>query len=217
MNRRTVLATIGVALPTVALSGCLGTRPDEVASGEFVAGAISDGDSQPKPESHGPVRGGSEPITAQFVEDDEHVTYVPSEDSVRFVAAWRHTNHEEVEDGAKPEREPVYDTTPYEQWAQTECHFVAARAAADHVRNEFGTDDISGGVTSTIEGEDLAAVVSISSVLDRDGAVRDEPEIDFEQLVSATPKNVHSTYVLGEKESELTVPVYVREMVMQLD
>ncbi|MWG33956.1 hypothetical protein [Halomarina oriensis] len=86
----------------------------------------------------GPVRGESDTeVSVRSVEDDEHVSAL-DDGTVRFVGAWVHTNHEAVTEGAFPEREPHFETTPFERWAPRKCAAAAGRAAADHVAETLG-------------------------------------------------------------------------------
>lgn len=204
MNRRALLSAL--ALPLA--SGCL--------LADFGSDAPGNDDAQPVSESRGPVRGEDDPIETRAVEDEE-VEYRPDEDAVRYVARRRHTNHEEVEDGEPPEREPVYETVPWEEWAATQCRSAAGSAAAEHANAALGTDDVGGGITAGIEGRDVAAFVSIQTVLDWDGDVVHEPDVGFEALVGATPRTVHATYVLDGQEYVLDAPVYAEYSVMQYD
>ncbi|KAB1198016.1 MULTISPECIES: hypothetical protein [Haloferax] len=215
MNRRNVLAAAGTALPAV-LGGCLA----DGSTSAQAADSSGDSDDTPSlPEGKGPVRGQSDAdVTAREVEDRDHITYVPENDTIQYVAAWRHTNHEEVEAGEKPKREAVYDTISFDEWAERRCVFAAARAAADHVRSELDVAEsrsISGGVSSRVEGEESAAVVESVEAYDRDGNLVHETGVEFEALVAATPKTVTATYVFGDRETRLDVPIYARHVVLQ--
>ncbi|WP_411967385.1 hypothetical protein [Haloferax sp. YSSS75] len=217
MNRRRVLAAVGAALPTLFLSGCLagGSNPiQRVDSGDESNGATTT-----LPKGKGPVRGESDAeVTAREVEDRENVAYIPENDTVRYVAAWRHTNHEEVEAGEKPEREATYDTLPFTEWATRRCTLAAARAAADHVRSELEVAEprsIRGSVSSSVEDEERAVVVESVESYDWEGNLVHETGVEFEALVAATPKTVHATYVFGDQTAERDVPIYARHVVLQ--
>lgn len=227
MDRREFLLWSGAALSLPLSGGCLAGR-----SGEFVRAGPSgndEGGESSMPEARGPVRGESDvEIEVREVEDDENVEYVASDDAVRYVAAWRHVDREKTDgegdrddqngtDDGPPEREPVFETTPFERWGETQCLSAAARAAVDHVNDELDTDEVGGGVTSTVEGEDRAAFVSVETVLDRDGEVVRESDVEFEELVAATPATVEATYVLGDREYELAAPVYAEYTVLRYE
>ncbi|WP_224269347.1 hypothetical protein [Haloprofundus salinisoli] len=209
MKRRNALNATATAVSTLLLGGCIASDADPPTQTNPASGG-EDG-----PESQGPVRGESDaPVDARAVEDDENVEYVVAEDAVRYVAAWRSNSHE-AEEGEPPEREPVFETTPFERWGETQCLSAAASAAASHVETELDTDEVSGGITSAVDGEDRAAYVLLTTLLDRDGDVLTSPETDFETLVAATPATVSATYLLDEHEYTLDVPIYVRHEVIQ--
>lgn len=216
MERRTFLAAIGT-LPISFVGGCVADSLDGPAqTGPSTNTAVDDSSAMPK--AQGPARGASSiDVEVREVESDENVEYIEESNAVRYVAGWRHTNQTEIEEGEPPEREPLFETTPFQHWGETQCLSVAAGAAAEHVNDELDTDEVSGGVTSTVEGEDRTAIVSVETVLDRDEKVVHSPDVDFETLVAATPATVEATYVLGEHEYELGAPVYARYSVLQYD
>ncbi|MDQ2054412.1 hypothetical protein [Halobellus sp. H-GB7] len=226
MKRRSVLTTAGISW--LFLSGCIARSPgssrqsdsSEAPTGtaRLATSSADTTDEEPPPimEGQGPARGESDvELEVEEVEDDEEVTYVEDEHAVRYVAAWRHTNHDEVDEGEPPEREPVYETTPFEQWAKTQCTSAAARTAAEHVNEQLDTDEVGGGITSAVEGKDLVAVVSVQTILDRDGDPVSETAVTFDALVAATPANVRVTYRLDAEEYQMTVPVYAQYRVLQ--
>lgn len=226
MERRTFLSATGLSIPL--LGGCLADNPGrstqtdspEASSEDSPSTDEAENSSEEVPSSsmdaQGPARGESNvEIEIQESEDDENVEYIEKNSSVRYVAGWRHTNQEEIEEGESPEREPFFETTPFEQWGKTQCVSAAAHAAAEHVNDELDTDEVGGGITSGVEGEDTAAVVSVTTILDREGKVVQKTDVEFEALVAATPATVEATYVLGEHEYELNVPVYARYDVLQ--
>lgn len=217
MERRPFLTATGTTLPTLFIGGCLTDslgRPAQTGPSKNDTGDSS----SPMPEAQGPTRGASDDdIEVREVEDDENITYIEESNAVRYVAGWRHTNQTEVEEGEPPEREPVFETTPFERWGETQCLSAAAQAAAEHVDDELDIDEVSGGITSTVEGEGRTAIVSVEAVLDRGGEVVHTPTVEFETLVAATPATVEATYVLGEQEYALSVPVYARYSVLRYD
>jgi hypothetical protein len=209
--RRRALLSATASLPTVALAGgCLGS--DSLGSSLL---ASAGDDSEPVPESHDPVRGESDAIETRVVEDDDTVEYLPEEDAVRYVAAWRRSSGTPSSDADDAGREPVYETTPLTRWVGTQVFSAASRAAADHANEQLDTDDVSGGVTSTIEGRDRAAVVTVEVVLDRDGNVEFGTDVEFESLVAATPTNVSVTYAIDGREFERDVPIWAEFWVIQ--
>lgn len=211
MKRRPFLAATGVTL-AAPTAGCLAAR----ASAPPDSDGPTDTWSDDVPESSGPVRGESTAdLDVRDVEDDE-VEYLSEDDAVRYVAARRRANQDAVENGSEPPtREPVYETTPFEEWAEIRCHSAAAQAAAEHANDELDTDEVGGGISSAVEGHDLVAAVAVRTVLDRDGEVVHGTDVEFQALVAATPATVTATYVLEGRERELSVPVYARHSVLQ--
>lgn len=216
MRRRALLAAAWSAAATAA--GCLGTPgdgpDDRPADGgpdderaDAGAGASPTDDV---PASRGPERGQADPIDARQVETDDEVTYLPGEDAVRYVAAWRHDG-----ESGEPTREPVYETAPFEEWAATRCASAAASAAADHAAEALDTDEVGGGISASPPTDGVAAVVSVATVIDREGEVVRGTDVEFEALLAATPRTVAATYVLDEREREREVPVFARHEVLR--
>lgn len=177
------------------------------------------GDEPEYQEPRGPVRGAHDATpSVEVVEQDEEGenTTLTDDGAVRYVAGWRHTNHEEVEAGEPPEREPFYETTEWERWAEIQTRHAAAREAAEHAAAELGVEEgISSGSSSRVVDDGSVAVVSTTTTLDREGEVVGEPPVAFEDLVAATPRSVEATYVLEDREYTTTQPIYVRHSVAQ--
>ncbi|ELZ79478.1 hypothetical protein KU306_02985 [Haloferax larsenii] len=208
MNRRRVLAT-GATLSSTLFSGCVAKSVEELAWEVRRIGKT--------PEPYGPTRGeGPADISTRTVEDDENVSYLPQEDAVRYIAGWQRTNDEEAEHRETSKREPVYETTPFERWGETQCLSAGAQAAATYVQESLSHDDtVRAGVMNIGKDEDRVAFVAVRAVLDRNGDVISNPTIDFPTFVTMTPRSVDVTYALGEQEFEHTVPVYARKRVVQ--
>lgn len=222
MDRRGFLATTGAILPF--LPGCIATspggsrrsEPTEHTSSSDSPDATSKEEQPSIADSQGPTRGESDvEIEVEEIEDDETVEYVEEDHAVRYVAGWRHTNHGDVEEGEPPEREPFYETTPFERWGRTQCLTAAGHAAAEHVNDELGTEEVGSGISNDVAGEDLAAYVSVRTVLDRDGEPVRETSVEFDALVAATPETVHVSYHLDDQEYRLGASVYARYDVLQ--
>lgn len=147
------------------------------------------------------------------MEDDPDVDYIEEDHAVRYIAGWRHTNQAELEEGEPPEREPYYETVPFERWAKTQCVSAAARAAVKHLNDELGTQGVSGGITSGVEGEDAGAFVSVSSLYDPSGEPIRVTSVEFDALVAATPETVGVTYILADEGYQVDVPVYAQHVV----
>jgi hypothetical protein len=217
MKRRAALTATATALPLLA--GCLSDAPGALRDAESAStdrpatSTGADGDGSTTRASRGPTRGESDAdVETRVVESDEDVEYLPDEHAVRYVAAWRNVGT--GEDG-EPTREPEYDTTPFEDWATIQCVEAAGRAAAEHAGSELGASAPGYGISNAVPGEALAAVVSIETVLDREGDVVREPAVGFEALVAATPASVDATYVIADATHTMAAPVYVRHSVVR--
>jgi len=75
--------------------------------------------------------------------------------------------------------------------------------------------DISGGVTSGIEGHDSVPVLTTKKVLNREGEVIRTPPVELSELVSVTPRSVQATYTLEDRSYERTAPVYAQFLIAQ--
>jgi hypothetical protein len=111
----------------------------------------------------------------------------------------------------------VYETVPFKQWARTQSVSAGAKAAAEHIKNELDIDGISSGLTNSIEGVDIAATVSVQTVVDQNGDPKGQASISFESLIKTTPSAVNVTYLIEEQEYEMDVPVYANYSVIQLN
>jgi hypothetical protein len=231
-SRRALLGSLAGC--TIALAGCVsdpGSRstpdadgtpspdptPDSTATAAPADEAAGEGEtSERDPNTSEPVRGGAEPITVDRTVTDDDLEYLEDEHAVRYVAGWRHTNRTEIERGAPPEREPVYETTPFEDWARTECASVGADAVATRIEGSVEGDPRV-GVGITRENEETAVIVNQTTTLNRDGEVVSEPSVPFERIVAATPRAVDATVRLAGQESSRTVPVWVEKQTVRYE
>lgn len=238
-SRRSVL----IGLFTASVAGCVddsapdpsagtgtdssdGTDPDDGTDAEDDGSNTDDSaethepSNDEIPDPRGPVGGENDvDLETTEVETDDEVEYLEEDDEVRYVAAWRHTNRDAVEEGEPPEREPVYETTPFDRWSETQCLSAAATAASEYVAEELGIEGIAGGITSRIDDADVdrAAIVTIHTSLDRDGDLLSTPDVSFEDLVAATPATVRARYELEDRSAKMDVPIYAQHVVEQLD
>jgi hypothetical protein len=167
-------------------------------------------------EGRGPTRGESDvEFEIREVEANETVEHVEEEDAARFVSAHRIANPEEHGEGVPPEREPVFETVQFQRWAETRSLSAVADAAAVHVNDELGTDEVRGGIGRTVEEDGVVPVVAIGTEFDQNGAVVSEPTVDFDVLVATTPATADVTYRLDDREYELETPVYSEHEVVQ--
>lgn len=235
MRRRALLTYAGLAL-AVPLSGCLdadgAAQPENATSTptrtppEYETTTRTDHSQQgaaceEAPESRGSDRWQSDiELDVHDVEDDEDVEYPPEKHVVRFVAAYRYPSREEAEEareqGDTPEPEPQYDTTHADRWGKQRCRGAAAIAAAEHVQEELDTENISGGVTSGLTDDNEGVTVSTRTTLARECDVVYDTDVDYEELVDATPRTVSASYEMVGFEYGMDVPVFARHMVERL-
>lgn len=236
MRRRALLTSAGLAFST-PLTGCLDAdgaaqpenntstptqTPSEIETTTKTDHTERRATCEDTPESRGPDRGQSDAeLDVHDVEDDENVEYLPEEHEVRYIAAHRYPSREEAEEareqGETPEREPQYETTPADRWGKQSCRSAAAIAAAEHVQDELDTEEISGGVTSGLTDDNEGVTVNTRTTLDRECNVVHETDVDYEELVAATPRTVSASYEMDGFEYEMDVPVFARHTVERLD
>ena len=158
-----------------------------------------------------------EPTSVEKTVEDENLEYIEETDEVRYVAGWRAPSDEAIENGSKPEREPVYDTVPFERWARVECLSIGAKAVYGALgeRLDGGTKGLSVGF-GRVEGQSESRIhVSVETLLDREGDVISEPSVEFEEIVAATPRTVEVTFSFAGKERSCTEPAFVNERTIQ--
>jgi hypothetical protein len=193
-SRRALLG----ALSGIAFAGCLGS------------GVSADDETEtPPPE---PTRGAAPAIEVRREIARPEIEYLNDSDAIRYVAAYRHANQDEVENGSAPTREPVYETIPFDEWVHTEAASVGSTAVFETIdeRTEGSLESVSAGVSSA--GDDLEVVVHHQVTRDRDGDVIFEPSIRFERLVEVTPSAVTATVALDGHEGTETFPVVVEHV-----
>lgn len=190
-TRREILWLTGVGF-SVAFAGCLGAGPGSESNSEL------DPDAHVPDEWHDePARGTAEPVEMSTSIRDE-VTYHPDREMV------------EIDGG---------ELRPVDEWLRIECPYVAGRHVGD-LLNERLAD------RRNIEGRDLnrtlfedEAVLEVKRTieLDRDGTVVSSPGVAFETVREAVPRYVVATATLDEFEHTCRLPVYVRDVLSQLD
>ncbi|MFC7069532.1 hypothetical protein [Halobaculum lipolyticum] len=129
----------------------------------------------------------------EHTESRATVEYVEGENAVRYLAR---------QGGGAGE----YETTPWEQWARTQCVSAARDPAMDSVSEELGIS-VGGSVHAT------SVSVAIETVVEGNRVVR-EPGVEFEDLVAATPRTVRVTYTLDSETYTDDVDVYAEHRVI---
>lgn len=118
-------------------------------------------------------------------EDDENISYIEEDDEVEFPAAM---SGDEV---------AIYETSSWDTFASRRCISAASETGREYVDGQFDVFIGGGGVTSTVEGEELAASVHAT-----------EGELSLDELVAETPASVAATYELEDNSYEMDVPIY---------
>ncbi|MFC4449941.1 hypothetical protein [Halorussus aquaticus] len=162
-------------------------------------------------------RGRADPVSVEGEVERDAVEYLPENDAVRYVSAWVHSDHEAFVAGENTEREPRYATTPFDEWAPTECAHVGARHVLEVVRTrlERGSDDVS--YTVGTENGSKVIYMTYSTTYGRNGSVFSEPSVDHDGLVEATPQSVTATISIDGRNHTETVPVIVKHSVERLE
>ena len=138
---------------------------------------------------------------------DGNVTYLPERDAVRYVEAWRHSDHDAVENGTGSGREPVYEYMPFEEWGAIECSWAAVESVLTVV--EHRTDRPLDGVTAGTGG-DGHITVSRQTTVGRDGTVETEPAISLDRLEAITPDEAAVTVSLADRSYACQPSIRVR-------
>lgn len=218
-SRRSVLHTTGAAV--AALAGCLSDTsidPPAAATAESTSPNPTTAESEPTtttrptsgPATPQPTRARGEPIsTRETYVDGEEYTYLPEERAVQYVSAYRHTNHEAVENGSKPERKPVYDTVSFEHWGEVRCASVAATAVAETTAERLGHEELDASVGVTSRGGVPTVVVSRTVTYDRQGNRISATDVPVDELAATAPQWVEATVSLAGRQYETTVPIWV--------
>lgn len=207
-SRRSLLHAVGIGSLGL-LTGC---------AGRFTSlAAVDDAESRgcDVPEDVEPIRGQSDPVAVEETVTDGDLTYLPDEDAVQYVTGQRVTNADAVEKGAPPEREPVYETVPFDEWAAVESAGVAAGHVSEFARDVFGRDvRLRASAVSRADGK--VVTLDFVSTCYADGETR-APSLTLDGVADLTPSAVTVSVSLDGRTSEQTVPVFVGRRTALLD
>ncbi|SDM39630.1 hypothetical protein SAMN04487949_1521 [Halogranum gelatinilyticum] len=207
-SRRSLLHTIGICSLGL-LTGCAGriTSLAAVDDAEARGCDVSD-DGEP-------IRGQSNPVAVEETVVGDDLTYLPDEDAVRYVTGQRVTNGDAVEKGAPAEREPVYETVPFGEWAAVKAAEAAASHVSEFARDVFGRDVGLRASAATRNGKRVVALDLVSTCY-ADGETR-TPSVTLDGVAELTPSAVEVSLSLDSRASERTVPVFVGRRTAVLD
>jgi hypothetical protein len=112
------------------------------------------------------------------------------DEEVPVVIGYRHTNHREiVEEGERPQREPVFKTWDRDHWE----HIQSTYNASERIWNQFGDENIEVGVTSESRSRvDLGVKVTVRTIERYDGSI-DAPDLSVDTLRNEIPNQVERT------------------------
>lgn len=150
------------------------------------------------------------------------------DEEVPRLKGFRHTNHDAVLDGEKPEREPVYYKIPREKWVRVEASKDARSTVSDELDNvlkqasrEFvGVDRIAGDAGfANVSGDSThnTIIVDINQVtVNRDGV---SPEAVRRRISELLPTTTTGVAGRGTEKEELVegFPVQVQLVDESLD
>lgn len=193
MNRRTFLVTTGLIATGVSIDqfgqSVAATTDDNQTQSDTDEDKSDEDQEEPQEVMTRLVRGENDvDIHVRSEEEKEHVEYLEDENKVKYVAAWGPSDEE-------GERQPSrYATSAWEDWGGMRCRWAAAEAAADHVAAELDLENVGHG------SRRRNATVSVYG----------DTTIELDDLAAATPETVDATYVLEQREFEMTVPIYAQ-------
>lgn len=152
---------------------------------------------------YGISQGEGAPVSIKREIAEDLRDYEPSTDTVRFPTLLG-------SDG------PVAsETESFETRADRKCASIGSEALLAAIRNRFEKEvqGIWKAVGEGDTGEDLGVVITVSVTTrrNRDGDTVSEPNISVRAVVDRTPRTVHATITLGDREHTRSVPIFVEE------
>jgi len=131
------------------------------------------------------------------------------EDEVPRLEALRHTNHEAVvEDGAKPEREPIFYSVPRDEWAVTESAHDARDRIEDITKQKLGVD-LQVSVSTRTNGGKQINVYAPADIKE----FTETPSVSKQRLTEALPNKMNGVAGRGGPSPETVedIPIRVKE------
>lgn len=136
---------------------------------------------------------------------------------VPYIRRWVHSNHEEVTNGQKPDREPIYDTISRDKWVKVESAFDGARQLNTLLKKNFGQNTlVDAGVTKIGRNSEHAVVVNYSTLVEdtpMGTSVRETPTPSVEMVEDLAPSKINGVAGRdGEKSWTVQdIPVIVEQ------
>lgn len=129
----------------------------------------------------------------------DKLSYVTDRDKKRRVLAYRHQNHDEMKNGASPEREPVFYEIPRSDWVNIE----ATHNASKGLNKRFSDPQISFGVERDATSHVNQAITANWITTEKaDGSER-SPDLPFKQFKDKVPNQAKGK--VSDNKSEETV------------
>lgn len=148
-------------------------------------------------------RGEGDPVSIERVIADDSIDYDSSNDTVRFPTLMG------------SEGPVAYKTESFESWADRRCASVGSEAVLPTIQDRFekAVQSIGKAVGREDTREELGMVITVWAIThrNREGEIDSKPNFSFQALVDRTPRSVHTTITLEDREHTRSVPVFVEE------
>jgi len=225
LPRRRVLQSLTLA--GAAFAGCVstpGTDRDATDEPQSPGAAPTATDSTATPEDaasvtgtdttrQGPIRPDGDPVTIERTITDPDLDYLPDEHAIKYPAYYERVG---TPGDGPPTRTTIYETTPFEDWAVTECASAGAKKVGSVVRSAVdGDPNLSVGITT--RDDEIAISTRQTTTKNREGEVVSEPTVPFDRVVAVTPRTVTAMVHLEDQSHTATIPVWVDEIAIQYD
>lgn len=126
-------------------------------------------------------------------------------DRVSIPMRHEHNNHEEMLEGAEPERKTIYQDIPYRDWVRNKSRADAAERVLNRIDAKYGGDFYAVGVTRSVESQSSTSIVEIDFY-------EDQTNITYDEFSDAVPASINGQAGKGENaETVEDIPVKIRK------
>jgi hypothetical protein len=180
-------------------------------------------------------QGTGDPITVEETlpperfQNASQAEYIDATDEVRVITDYDRSDEdtpwpEYVPDPDEPPPgEPVYDTRPFDEWADAECSSVIAKYIGGVTQRRLGEnanrgDPTEGAMMIDPQQSTSGRIIGIrlTTYVNQEGESVVTPRPSFEQVVDAAPSRATVTIEFEGREYTTTFPVMVTEEFRQL-
>lgn len=180
-------------------------------------------------------QGTGPPITVEETLDStqfqnaSEAEYIEATDEVRFITEYDRSDEDSPQSDSvldphePPPGEPIYDTRPFDEWAEDECRSVIAKYISGVTRRRLGDAANRGDPTegSMMIGSRQSPsghimTIRLKSSVNQEGETVFTPRPTFEQVVDAAPATATVTIQFEGRDYTTTFPVMVTEEIRQL-